>query len=222
MEKIFEHLKKLSFFQSLNDEEMLKLSKISTFHEYAQGYTLYYEGDDKNKLLFLANGSIKTYKVDKYGHEILLGYIYKNSLISDISTLHDSFVCCYSNAECIQESTVIEVDYRMFKEYFIHTNILTDKFINEILAQAQQLRYIINRELVFDATAKVAYMLHNNLELFNKLKRQEVSFMLHIQPETLSRVLKKLKRQNLIDFNSQDIIITNTNALQYIFDGRLS
>ena len=30
-------------------------------------------------------------------------------------------------------------------------------------------------------------MLNQDLEMFNKLKRQEVSFMLHIQPETLSK-----------------------------------
>ncbi len=222
MEKILDHLRQLSFFESLNDQQMLKLSKISSLHKYAQNYTLYYEGDNKNRLLFLVQGSIKTYKVDKYGHEILLGYIYKDTMISEISSFNNHLVCCYSNAECMQESIIVDVDYQMFKEYFIHTNILTDKFIDEILLQTQQLRYIINRELVFDATAKVAYMLHNNLELFNKLKRQEASFMLHIQPETLSRVLKKLKRQNLIDFNNQNIIINNQDALQNIFNGGLS
>ena len=37
-------------------------------------------------------------------------------------------------------------------------------------------------------------MLVSDLNMFNKLKRQDVSFMLHIQPETLSsRVLKKKK-----------------------------
>ena len=61
-----------------------------------------------------------------------------------------------------------------------------------LLDKTHQLQCIVNRELVFDATAKVAFMLNQDLDMFNKLKRQEVSFMLHIQPETLSRVFKKI------------------------------
>jgi Mn-dependent DtxR family transcriptional regulator len=43
--------------------------------------------------------------------------------------------------------------------------------------------------------------------MFNNLKRQDVSFMLHIQPETLSRVLKKLSRDNIIEIENQQVII---------------
>ncbi len=58
--------------------------------------------------------------------------------------------------------------------------------MNSLLKKTNQLQSLVNRELVFDATAKVAYMLVSDLNMFNKLKRQDVSFMLHIQPETLS------------------------------------
>ena len=91
--------------------------------------------------------------------------------------------------------------------------------MEEILDKSHQLQGIVNRELVFDATAKVAFMLNNDLNMFNKLKRQEVSFMLHIQPETLSRVLKRLKRNNIIDIVSSKIIILDRNQLSSTFTG---
>ena len=77
----------------------------------------------------------------------------------------------------------------------------------------------MNRELVFDATAKVAFMLNQDLEMFNKLKRQEVSFMLHIQPETLSRVLKRLSRNKTITIENGEVIIINKKELISIFRG---
>ena len=88
-----------------------------------------------------------------------------------------------------------------------------------LLKKTHQLQCIVNRELVFDATAKVAFMLTQDLEMFNKLKRQEVSFMLHIQPETLSRVLKKLSRDNIIEIENQQVIIKDEIALNSIFKG---
>ena len=88
-----------------------------------------------------------------------------------------------------------------------------------LLEKTHQLQCIVNRELVFDATAKVAFMLNQDLEMFNKLKRQEVSFMLHIQPETLSRVLKRLMRNNIIKVDNGSIIIENEEELISIFRG---
>ena len=75
---------------------------------------------------------------------------------------------------------------------------------------------MVNRELVFDATAKVAFMLWGDLEIFNSKKRQEVSFMLHIQPETLSRVLKKLSRNEIIDITNSKVTILNYDKLKTI------
>lgn len=62
-------------------------------------------------------------------------------------------------------------------------------------------------------------MLYNNLERFNKFKRHEVSTMLNIQPETLSRILTKLKQQNIIEFDKTDIIIIDEGQLQNTFTG---
>ena len=88
-----------------------------------------------------------------------------------------------------------------------------------LLEKTHQLQCIVNRELVFDATAKVAFMLNQDLDMFNKLKRQEVSFMLHIQPETLSRVLKRLTRNGVIQIDNGNVIIVNHDSLSSIFKG---
>ena len=43
--------------------------------------------------------------------------------------------------------------------------------MNSLLKKkTNQLQSLVNRELVFDATAKVAYMLVSDLKMFNKLK----------------------------------------------------
>ena len=88
-----------------------------------------------------------------------------------------------------------------------------------LLKKTHQLQCIVNRELVFDATAKVAFMLNQDLEMFNKLKRQDVSFMLHIQPETLSRVLKRLVRNEIITIEEGKVTIKNEEELISIFKG---
>jgi CRP/FNR family transcriptional regulator len=215
------YIKQLSFFSSLDSEKLSIIDTISKITIYPKNSILFYENDSSNKIFFLVSGLLKVYKIDKFENEIFLYHIHKNSLISELTTLEDDSIHCFSNAEFMEESIVLEVGFSELKSEFLSKNILNNEFINEILLKTQQLHCVVNRELVFDATAKVAFTLYNDLEMFNSLKRHEISFMLHIQPETLSRVLKKLKRSSIIDIENTDVVILNKEMLKSIYRGEL-
>ena len=212
-------IKSLDFFENLSDNQIDILSNFSFISKYEKDSILFYETDLKTNLLFLVSGLIKIYKYDKFDNEIFLYHIYSNSLISELSNLNTNEIFCFSNASFIEDSVVLSIDFLKLQEHFLNNNLLVKELMNSLLKKTNQLQSLVNRELVFDATAKVAYMLVSDLNMFNKLKRQDVSFMLHIQPETLSRVLKKLSRDNIIEIENQQVIIKDEIALNSIFKG---
>lgn len=212
-------IKSLDFFENLSDEQIDVLSNFSFISKYEKDSILFYETDLKTNLLFLVSGLIKIYKYDKFDNEIFLYHIYSNSLISELSNINTNEIFCFSNASFIEDSVVLSIDFLKLQEHFLNNNLLVKELMNSLLKKTNQLQSLVNRELVFDATAKVAYMLVSDLNMFNKLKRQDVSFMLHIQPETLSRVLKKLSRDNIIEIENQQVIIKDEIALNSIFKG---
>lgn len=212
-------IRSLDFFENLSDEQIDVLSNFSFISKYEKDSILFYETDLKTNLLFLVSGLIKIYKYDKFDNEIFLYHIYSNSLISELSNLNTNEIFCFSNASFIEDSVVLSIDFLKLQEHFFNNNILVKELMNSLLKKTHQLQSLVNRELVFDATAKVAYMLVSDLKMFNNLKRQDVSFMLHIQPETLSRVLKKLSRDNIIEIENQQVIIKDEIALNSIFKG---
>lgn len=216
------YVNQLSFFNSLDAEKLNLIDNMSKIITYPKDSILYYEHDTHNKIFFLVSGLLKVYKIDKFENEIFLYHIHKNSLITELTTLDNDFIYCFSNAEFMEDSIVLEVDFLEFKTQFLSQNILNSEFINEILLKTQQLHCVVNRELVFDATAKVAFMLSDDLEMFNRLKRHEVSFMLHIQPETLSRVLKKLKRSSIIEIENSNVTILDKELLKKIYRGEIN
>ena len=216
---IQQSIRKISFFNNLNDEQIDLIASISSESTYSSNSILYYESDENNNLLFLVDGLIKIYKIDKFDNEIFLYHIYKNSMISELTSIKQNDIYCFSNAEFIEDSTILSINFNKFKEHFLSKNILSIELLEILLEKSHQLQCIVNRELVFDATAKVAFMLNQDIDMFNKLKRQEVSFMLHIQPETLSRVLKRLTRNGVILVENGNVIIINKDALISIFRG---
>ena len=212
-------IRSLDFFENLSDEQIDVLSNFSFISKYEKDSILFYETDLKTNLLFLVSGLIKIYKYDKFDNEIFLYHIYSNSLISELSNLNTNEIFCFSNASFIEDSVVLSIDFLKLQEHFLNNNLLVKELMSSLLKKTNQLQSLVNRELVFDATAKVAYMLVSDLKMFNNLKRQDVSFMLHIQPETLSRVLKKLSRDNIIEIENQQVTIKDEIALNSIFKG---
>jgi len=214
-----EIINSIDFFKTLSPEQVEQLCEIASLKKFSKDSILYYESESTNHLMFLVKGLLKVYKVDKFDNEIFLYHIHENCMISELTSLKQRNIFCFSNAEFVRDSEILSINFEKFTEIFLSQNILTQEFIEELLKKTQQLQCIINRELVFDATAKVAFMLHNDLEMFNHLKRQEVSFLLHIQPETLSRVLKRLTRNKVIDIVSGEVTILNPDELTAIFRG---
>ena len=212
-------IKSLDFFENLSDNQIDILSNFSFISKYEKDSILFYETDLKTNLLFLVSGLIKIYKYDKFDNEIFLYHIYSNSLISELSNINTNEIYCFSNASFIEDSVVLSIDFLKLQEHFLNNNLLVKELMSSLLKKTNQLQSLVNRELVFDATAKVAYMLVSDLKMFNNLKRQDVSFMLHIQPETLSKDIKKLSRDNIIEIENQQVIIKDEIALNSIFKG---
>jgi len=212
-------IKSITLFNHLDDDDIELIASMSHLSKFDADSILYYESESTDKLLFLVDGLLKVFKIDKYDNEIFLYYIYPNSMISELSNLNENKINCFSNSEFLRESTMLSIDFKRFKDEFLFQNELVFKFISELIYKNQQLQCIVNRELVFDATSKVAFMLMNDLEIFNQLKRNEVSLLLHIQPETLSRVLKRLSRNEIILIDKGIIVINKEEELKKIYMG---
>ncbi len=210
-------LKEQVFFSSLNEEQLEQIVSITSLHEYEKEYMLYYEQEKSPYLYFLVKGLAKAYKIDKHNNETFLYYMHENSMLSDISDFHTTTLNSFSNITFVEKSQVLQINYKKFKEMFLSKNILCHEFTNAIIEHSLQLQSLINRELIFDAVSKVSMMLHNDLKMFNKLKRHDISLMLYIQPATLSRVLNRLKRDNIITIIHGEVIILDEKKLEAIY-----
>ncbi len=203
-------------FDAFDMETLETLEKISSLRKFSKGQIIYYEQDKINYLNYLKEGVVKIYKVDRFDNEIFLYNIYKNDFITELMSFES--INCFSNAQAVEDCEVIFIDFERFKKCFEKRADVISAFYDHFLRRIKMLQCIINREIVFDGSAKVAHMLYNDSETFNRLKKQEIAKMLNIQPETLSRILKKLTREGAITQESGTLEVLDSDMLKRVFE----
>jgi len=211
--------KGMPFFSCLKLDTLKKLSEITVLRECVSSDILFYEKDSQNEIYYLIDGSIKFYKVDRFDNEIFLYKLLSDSIVFDIAKMCDEHIMtCYANAEFLEDSKILVFNNIEFKKLMQFDQDFMKIVLRESFKMIQQLQCIISRDVVFDGTAKVAHMLVNDLKNFNTLKKHEIAYMLHIQPETLSRILKKLTRNGTIEIEKNRVIILNIEDLKEIYE----
>lgn len=202
-------------FCNLNQDSLRDLKAIVHFKNYKKQEIVFYEEDKVSDIYFLLEGAVKAYKVDRFDNEIFFG-IFKNGLLNDCKDKDK--MATFVNIECLEDSLIACFESDKLRLLFEKSPQILKLFFEESLKRVGVLEEIVQRELVFDSTAKIAYSLYSDLEEFNMHKKQENAAFLNIQPETLSRILKKLHRDGVIQTNSLGKIeILDSQRLQMIF-----
>jgi CRP/FNR family transcriptional regulator len=139
-------------------------------------------------------------------------------VISEITDFSPDTVRCFSNIESTEESVILSINKNRLLELCDEYPLLYKRLLSAFSTKSKLMQCLINRELVYDGTAKVAYTLLYETEMFAKVKKQEIAYMLNIQPETLSRILKKFERKEIIRLESKRAVILDRAALEKVLE----
>jgi len=74
-----------------------------------------------------------------------------------------------------------------------------------LIQKIKNLEQVISTHLVLDARDRIAKFIYDNPEDFFKIKNIEIAKILNVTPETLSRILRKFKNENIIDMKSKSV-----------------
>ena len=84
---MIQQLQKLDLFNTLNNNELEQIVKISTIKEFKKDNIVFYEGDSPEYFYLLIDGFAKVYKVDPKGTEIVLHNFVGTTLIAEMASI---------------------------------------------------------------------------------------------------------------------------------------
>ena len=170
---------------------------------YPLGSVLHYEGDALSSVVVLISGACKAYKVSR-DSEIFLYSLDSGAIVSDFGGV------ALSSVEFTADSEVMIYDFDEVTAMGFSGAIV---MLSAAIERNLLLNKALNVGMVFDAVAKVAHFLLNDIDSFNSLKRCVVAERLNISSETLSRVLNKLQKTNAIKIVDKVVFVESEKEL---------
>jgi len=216
-------LKKSLLFSGLDEENLKEVATISTKRSFGRGESLFTEGEPAAGFYLLASGSIKLCKFSQDGKEKVLHFVHPAETFAEAAFFGDG--------KYPAEARALEKGDALFfpREAFMGLLERNPRFsLNLIISLSLLLRRFARQieELTFaEVPARLAAYL---IELAEKkstsfqgktyldldMKKGELASRLGTVSETLSRALKKLKEDGIIEVEGSRVIIYNMERLK--------
>jgi len=203
-------LKKISLFFNIEDKTLKEISSFSSIKKFNKDEIIFYEGEKKPYFYGIVTGQVLMYDVDLKGNVIPKNQFGCGDIFGLISQIQNKPYCL--NAKSESESEIIQIDYSKFQK-FISNPPFSDRIIkmlsNQILQEVE-----FNKLQKFDATKRLIYALLKFPKKFIRKKKYLLAKELNMSPETLSRILSKLKNEGIICYCEKAIKVLDYKKLE--------
>jgi len=214
---LIEKLKKLSLFFNVEDSILKEISSFCFVKEYKKDEIIFYEDEKNNFFYGILYGNILMYDVDLKGNVIPKNQFGCGDIFGLIAKIQNKPFCL--NAKTETDTQIIQIDYSKFNKY-ISTPPFSDRIIKMLSNQIMQ-EINFNKLQKYDATTRVLYALLNFPQKFIKKKKYMLAKELGMTPETLSRILSKLKNDEIICYCEKSIRVLDKNKLKQFLNNNL-
>ncbi len=210
-------MRNIPLFAGLTDSDLDALQSIGRVREYPRGDLLFSEGEPAEGFYIVVSGKVKVYKLSADGKERILHIIPPGGTFAEAAIFGDGLYPAY--AETLQSSSLLFLPKNEFLDLLEHNSQVA---INMIAGLSRFLRQFANQieDLTFkDVPSRLArYLL--NLSKGTKpvielpISKSQLASNLGTVSETLSRSLRKMADDDLINVSGKTVKILDAERLE--------
>lgn len=214
----FQSVSKSPLFKGLDKRDLELIAAQSQLRVFEKGELLFYEGDELTQWFYVMEGVLRSYKVSHDEHEVSICHIEPSMAVNDIQLNENRYTSkTFGTIEAQSKGVMIGIKISSLPLLFAQIPEFTLRCFHIAIRSVENYQCAFYSNMVLDAMGKVAFMLAHDLEKFNRLKKQEIAALLNIQPETLSRLLGKLARKEIIRTDG-NVVILDQDALKSLYN----
>jgi len=212
----------------LGDEDMQRLDQIiSRRRRVARNETLYRMGDPFTNLYAIRLGHFKTSQIDSGGREQITGFQMAGELLGMDAISTDVHHC---DGVALEDSEVCEIPFARLEELFGHIPTLLHHFhriMSKEITREQGVMLLLGNmradqrfaAFLINLSSRYGTRGYSTTQFQLRMSREEIGNYLGLTIESISRLLSRFKKQNLLSVKNREIEILHLSRLKAIAAG---
>ena len=214
---------RLPFFKELSHDSIKNINNLFNDVQYNADDTIYYSGDVASRLCVIASGSVKLIKQNKDGNNTLIDILKQGEFFGNLDPFGNTL---YQETAMVQTSScIMKIDTKDFRSILTkHPSVslivldIMSKRLREAQEQIRQLSTIPVEGRIaytlFKLSQKLGEKKDFGLLIQIPLSREDIAGMTGTTPETASRIISHMQKDNIIKTGRKWIAINNIDKLQ--------
>ncbi len=219
-------LREIDLFRALDDEQLDVIIRTARSVSLNHGERLFNLGDPAKCFFHLCSGQIKLARTSLNGGEKVIEVIRSGNTFAQAVMFMDSDKGYPVTAEAIDSSELLAFDNETMRGLLRQSVDTCFRMMTTLSWRLRQQVEEIERLTLHTATCRLAAYLIQQLprnvlespEVHLTMPKNVIASRLGIQPETFSRIVACLIKENLIEVNGQDIVLRDIEALRERID----
>ncbi|HDM10873.1 MAG TPA: Crp/Fnr family transcriptional regulator [Desulfobacteraceae bacterium] len=220
---IIDEIASIPLFESLSRKHLGELSMIVVDQIFKKGQEIFSEGEDGTGFYVVVSGRVKIYKVSWEGREQILHIFGPGEPFGEVPVFTGQKFP--ASATAIEESRIFFFPKESFVNLIRREPELALGMLAVLSMRLRRFTQLVEELSLKEVPGRLAaYLLYlskrnnNSLELELDISKTQLASILGTIPETLSRILAKMKKGGLIDVDGSRIRILDVESLQDIAD----
>jgi CRP/FNR family transcriptional regulator, dissimilatory nitrate respiration regulator len=219
MEKILDIISQAPLFNGLSQEQLNQIRQIAIDKFYDKGQTIFLESDDCNGFYIVVAGKVKIYKVSFEGKEHILHIYGPGNPFGEVPVFSGQKFP--ANAETLLKSRLLFIPRQAFVDLISEHPSLALNMLAILSRRLRQFTVQIENLSLKEVPARLAsYLTYLADEQATgdfvslTISKGQLASLLGTIPETLSRILAKMSKQDLIQVEGRNITLLDRNGLE--------
>lgn len=211
------YLKKIPLFSSFSNDQLGLLYRAGLTKNYPKGSTIVSQHDPGDTFYIVVSGRVKVSLLHEDGNEVVLYVLKEGDFFGELSLLDKEPRS--ASVISLTDTSLFLITQGRFKHLVTSNSEILEKVLQGICKRLRDANETIKNFACLDAYERTLFVLQqlsliqgtrkgNYIEIFHAPTHEEISKTVGVSRETISRIIKTLKKdKKLISYNRRKIIM---------------
>jgi len=213
-----ERLRTIPLFTQLSDEEVTRVTEAARERLYPKGSVILFEDDPGDALYVVITGEVKVVLIGEDGREVILSMLRSGDFFGEMSLIDDQPRSAHVIAT--EDSNLLVLRREEFRVCLEQAPRIAVGLLQALSRRLRRADDKIGGLVLLDVTGRVARVLleladeHDGEHVPRKITHHMIAQMIGSSRETVSRTIRELGDQGLIQVSRKDIAILDRTRLE--------